>query len=171
MKITNPTVFLKDGELFCLTVELPKDPNIIDYAPEDQHIARNNYQDNLASAKSSAVKVKNSNDFLGLQIISPVTGFLLPIKENESYQLEGYEAEVYNACHIGGKACEDISSPECLCWDPTNIIATITPINQERESQDELWNEILDTCQTHFINDIRLLEKLKGVFTIQRKSK
>ncbi len=26
MKITNPTVFLKDGELFCLTVEVPKEP-------------------------------------------------------------------------------------------------------------------------------------------------
>lgn len=38
------------------------------------------------------------------------------------------------------------------------------------ETQEQLWNEMLDYCQTHYINDVRVREYLEKRFTITRKS-
>lgn len=121
MKITNPTVFQKDGELFCLTCDERDVPKPGEFA----------YEDDLAHHKSSAVKVKNQDEaykFLLEQYGSPVM-------ENLLATLNGYEAEVleyccYDSCPVSG-CCE-------FCPEGKSL-ATITPIHKEEESQEEQY--------------------------------
>lgn len=43
-------------------------------------------------------------------------------------------------------------------------------LKDQEDEQQEIWNEVLSTCEQHVINDIRLLEKLSKLYTIIRKS-
>lgn len=106
MKILNPTVFLdSNGELKCLTVEVPKEPKKFDYesggdqpywpayvSPEYyDHLKV--YSEALAQAKSSALRVKNREKTI--EFIQGDKYFLGLDPENEKlYTLNGYEAEV-----------------------------------------------------------------------------
>lgn len=45
---------------------------------------------------------------------------------------------------------------------------SVSPPPQESD-QKQLWDEVLNTCETHVINDIRLLEKLSKQFILTRK--
>lgn len=43
-------------------------------------------------------------------------------------------------------------------------------LKDQEDEQQEIWNEVLSTCEQHVINDIRLMEKLSKLYTIIRKS-
>lgn len=175
MKIKNPTVFLRDGELFCVPYEIPADLFKID----------------LEKAKSSAVRVKNREDVEDLM-------YDILYKENNSnelkregnqafYTLTGYEAEVkkltrYKMSHEQ----EDWSDwlEDKPSWATAYVrsdsrhFATITPIHKEEESQEEIWTEAQLRIKSHlgtYSNDLVCdlarwaVEALQKDFTITRK--
>lgn len=159
MKILNPTVFLKDGELYCLTVEVPNEPKqrincAGTHACTCASLAFENganrdvvdgYDDNcphrytkaLASAKASAVKVKNAYENQVEKIVYGKFGSVDGLPENyyawrersekngTLYTLTGYEAKVKNEpipCPDNMEGCEVLH---------LLALATISPISKD----------------------------------------
>lgn len=124
MKITNPTVFLRDGELFCLTVEVPKEPDRNDYYllhyESAMSTAQENYIRALAQAKSSAVKVKNRTQTESFMRLTHHNSDLDAFLPDYFYTLTGYEAEVNEVNEFMAARYK---------------VATISPVHKE-ESQE-----------------------------------
>jgi hypothetical protein len=169
MKIPNPTVLLKDGELFCLTGEVPKEPKFEQIFDSSKTLASRcrEYNNALASAKSSAVKVKNEKDILDfIRANSELSIF----KDGKLYTLTGYEAK-------SDKHCQHDSCPiEGACDHCANevTLVTITPIKSE--SQEDLKEKIefikgAFQCYVGYEDTtglVRFLDEAK--FTIQTKT-
>ena len=123
MKIQNPTVFLRDGELFCLTVaEIPqKPPRYFTHyvcdgkAYETGQGAAKAYSEYLEKAKSSAVRVKNMEQIFFHADLT----YTFAKNPDQFYNLNGYEAEV----------AEEPEYPiDHTSYPPYIKFATITPI-------------------------------------------
>ena len=179
MKITNPTVFLRDGELFCLTVEVPKEPESIDtlqycyaYTREYAQNKHHEYQTAITAAKSSAVKVKNDEE--ALHFYYRMTAKLC-VKPDTLYTLTGYEAEVHFG--IDYLSDEEYRKPVNLNRDNPIVgfgtkVATISPAVKE-ESQEDDFSTWMDVCVlTHAIEAegiTNVIKRLQKHFTITRK--
>lgn len=168
MKIPNPTVFLKDGELLCLPGEL-EDRSKYNFLCD--------YESALASAKSSAVKVNNKEEFLKnwyRDYLTPNPGgkycefeeFITLLKIDELYTLNGYEAEVTEEPEQGSGVDVYFSKTDF------EKVATITPIHKS-ESQEDTFSTWMDVCVlTHAIETegvTKVIQRLQKHFTIQRK--
>lgn len=150
MKITNPTVFLREGELYCLTVEVPKEPSAWELMSPATSTEAGKRSAAIVSAKSSAVKVKNKESIFGDMSLR---GELDQLQYNTLWTLTGYEAIIFGLHPNESYA----------------MIATISPVHKE-ESQEELWKEvahIVDFTPSNFENV--MLENLQSRFTITRK--
>lgn len=171
MKILNPTVFLDNGELKCLTVEVPKDLIGIENTIEN----RTRYEFKLAQAKSSAVKIKNSDEVLRLWYNEqfedgpdPGGGKQLTFESfvrrlrDVLHTLTGYEAEVeYYKSDKDALVASGYSHPP-------EQYATISPAVKE-ESQEELWSDVVALV---FINKAfpeDIVKELSEKFTVTRK--
>lgn len=145
--IKNPTVFLKDGELYCLTVEVPERPvksfDAAHYvsAFQEYEYAITEYDQAIASAKSSAVKVKNRDEILIHRTAVALkqdygNDYLIHLRARTTdnfkldtlYTLTGYEAEVM----------EEIDPYTDPYGSWTIKLATITPINSKKEVKPDL---------------------------------
>lgn len=48
------------------------------------------------------------------------------------------------------------------------LIDELAALSESPKNQAELWDEVLNTCQGHYINDIRLLEMLSAQYTLRK---
>lgn len=49
------------------------------------------------------------------------------------------------------------------------IIGAGKPTSEPPEEQEELWDEVLNYCANHYINDVRVREYMQKNFIIHRK--